>query len=240
MRSFFFALFALCTFAVAQETQPPAETPAEANTPTLTIRAAKPANGMQITLPSGTKVPLVLKHAITTKSAREGDAVYAETNFPVVQDGQIVIPPGTYVQGKISRIQRAGRVKGRAELLVHFNSMIFPSGYTVLLPGAVDNVPGAENSTMKDQEGTVRGGGQKGKDAGTIATTAGTGAVIGGLASRGGAKGVGIGGAAGAAVGLATVLFSRGPDVRLESGTTVEMVLERPVTVDRSRIGTKN
>lgn len=235
MRSFFLVALALSTAAVAQDA--PAS-PAPADTPALATRAAKPDTGVEITLPSGTKVPLVLKHAITTKTAREGDAIYAETNFPVVQDGKVVIPPGTYVQGKISRIQRPGRLKGRAELLVHFNSIIFPSGYTVMLPGAVDNVPGAENATIKDQEGTMKGEGQKGKDAGTIATSAGTGAIIGGLAARSG-KGAGIGGAAGAAVGLATVLFTRGPDVRLESGTTVEMVLERPVTVDRSRIGTR-
>ena len=251
-------LFASSTLVIAQQTQttdqgtvtsaapqeqsaPVTNTaPVKAGTPTLTKRQA-PADDVAsvMTLPSGTKVPLVLKHAITTKTAKEGDAIYAETNFPVVQDGRIAIPPGTYVQGVISKITRPGRVKGRAELLVHFTSMIFPSGYTVMLPGAIDNVPGQESQTVKDKEGTVGGGGAKGKDAGTIATNAGTGAAIGALAGRS-AKGAGIGGAAGAAVGLATVLFTRGPDVRLESGTTVEMVLERAVTIDRSRSGLKN
>jgi hypothetical protein len=258
-------LLASSTLAIAQQTQTtdekaspanaqapavtePAQTaapvtntaPRPATPPTLTKReSGKSAGVVEMTLPSGTKVPLVLKHAITTKTAKEGDPIYAETNFPVVQDGRIAIPPGTYVQGVISKITRPGRVKGRAELLVHFTSMIFPSGYTVLLPGAVDNVPGQENQTVKDKEGTVGGGGGKGKDAGTIATNAGTGAAIGGLATQSG-KGVGIGGAAGLAVGLATVLFTRGPDVRLESGTTVEMVLERPITIDRSRTGLAN
>jgi hypothetical protein len=229
------------TAAPAQAADPVTNTaPRPASPPTLTKReTASATDAMQLTLPSGTKVPLVLKHAITTKTAKEGDAIYAETNFPVVQDGRIAIPPGTYVQGVISRITRPGRVKGRAELLVHFTSMIFPSGYTVLLPGAVDNVPGQENQTVKDKEGTVGGGGAKGKDAGTIATNAGTGAAIGALATRSG-SGTAIGGAAGLAVGLATVLFTRGPDVRLESGTTVEMVLERAVTIDRSRSGLRN
>ncbi len=238
MRRLIVVVLGLSTLGIAQEaeTAKPANTTPTNEPPKLTTRTVeKSAN--TITLPSGTKVPLVLKHAITTKTAREGDAIYAETNFPVVQDGKMAIPPGTYVQGVISRIQRAGKVKGKAELLVHFTSMIFPSGYTVMLPGAVDNVPGMDNAKMKDkdQEGTVQGPGGKGKDAGTIATDAGTGAVIGGLA-QGGYKGVGIGGAAGAAVGLATVLLSRGPDVRIESGSTVEMVLQRDVTIDASRI----
>src|SRR5690242_21739677 len=87
----------------------------------------------QLTIPSGTKVPLALKQAISTKNAREGDAVYAETTFPVVINERIVIPPGTYVQGRISHVQRAGRVKGRAEVLMHFTTLIYPSGYTVVL-----------------------------------------------------------------------------------------------------------
>jgi hypothetical protein len=224
-------LLGFTAVAFAQE-QPAATTAAEKATPELTAR--QPSSESSITLPSGTKVPLVLKHAITTKTAKEGDSIYTETNFPVVIDGRMAIPPGTYVQGVITKVVRAGKVKGRSELLVHFTSMIFPSGYTVMLPGAVDNVPGQENSEVKDKEGTMQGPGGKAKDAGTIATSAGTGAVIGGLASQSG-KGVGIGGAAGAAVGLATVLFTRGPDVRIESGSTVEMVLQRSVTFDTTR-----
>src|SRR5438270_12524232 len=97
-----------------------------------------------MTIPAGTKVPLALKQAISTKNAHEGDAVYAETTFPVVSDNRIIIPAGTYVQGKISHIQRPGRVKGRAELLMHFTTSIYPSGYTVMVPGAVDNTAAAD------------------------------------------------------------------------------------------------
>lgn len=237
MKRYFAVALLFPTFAFAQNLDDPhmqaPDSVRSQQPPVLVTREPKPAD--PLVLPAGTKIPLVLKHAISTKSAREGDTVYCQTNFPVVQNGRVVVPPGTYVQGVISRSQRAGRVKGRSELLVHFTSMIFPSGYTVMLPGAVDNVPGAESSTMKDKEGTVQGDTGKGKDAGTIAANAGTGAAIGAIATRGGGKGLGIGGAAGAAAGLASVLLTRGPDVRLESGTTVEMILERPIEIDASR-----
>ncbi len=187
-----------------------------------------------VTIPAGTKFLLVLKQSIWTKNAKENDAVFAATNFPVVVDGRTVVPVGTYVQGVISQVKRPGKVKGRAELLVHFTSLIYPSGYTVLLPGAVDSAPDVDGK-VTGKEGNVEGAGGKGKDAGTVASSAGTGALIGSLASRS-AKGAGIGGLAGAAVGLGSVLFTRGPDLKIESGTTVDMVLERPVTVDRSRI----
>ena len=183
-------------------------------------------------LAAGTRIALNLKHAITTRTAQENDPVYAEVAFPVVSNGRVVIPVGTYVQGVIQRSQRPGRVKGRGELIIHFNTLIFPSGYTLLLPGALDNIPGAEKTDMKDQkEGTIESQGTKGKDAKTVASVTGTGAAIGAMAT-GGLKGAGIGGLAGAGVGLASVLLTRGPDVRVESGTLVEMVLQREIIVE--------
>lgn len=231
-----FLMLSLCLGATAfaqQPSQPAATTPASENAPVL---ASRPAHA--VTLPAGLKVPLVIKHAISTKSARENDPIYAETNFPVVIDNRVVIPVGTYVQGVISRVQRPGRVKGRGELLVHFNTLIFPNGYTIVLPGALDNIPGAEQSHMKGNEGTVQGEGSKGKDVGTVASTAGTGAMIGAIAGNG--KGAGIGALGGGVAGLATVLFTRGPDLRIENGTTIEMQLERPITIDRDRAMAKN
>ena len=186
-------------------------------------------------IPAGTKVALALKQAISTKTAKEGDAVYAQTNFPVVIDERILIPAGTYVQGKISHIQRGGHVKGRAELLIHFTSLIYPSGYTVMLPGAVENVPGAEHATTKGSEGKIQQDSDTGKKLETVAKTAGTGAAIGGLGT-GSWKGAGIGGGIGAGVGAAIGLLSRGGDVRLEPGTSVEMVIQRDIPLDASRL----
>ena len=138
-----------------------------------------------------------------------------------------MIPPGTYVQGRVSNVKRGGRIKGRAEVLMHFSTLIYPSGYTVVLPGAVENVPGAEKTSMKDEEGTIRQDSQTGEKAKTVATAAGTGAVVGGLSNgvKGGLIGAGIGGGIGTAIGLLT----RGNDVRMEAGTTLEMVIQREV-----------
>jgi type IV secretory pathway VirB10-like protein len=187
-----------------------------------------------LVIPAGTKVPLTLKQAISTKTAKEGDAVYAMTAFPVALDDRILVPTGTYVQGKISHIQRGGHVKGRAELLIHFTSLIYPSGYTVMLPGALENVPGAEHATTQGSEGTVRQDNDTGKKVETAAKTAGTGAAIGGLTD--GWKGAGIGAGIGAGVGAAIGMLSRGADVRLEPGTSIEMVIQRDVALDANRL----
>ena len=189
------------------------------------------------TIPAGAKVPLVLKQAISTKNAREGDAVYAETAFPFVLNDRVLIPAGTYIQGKISRTERSTRGK-RAEILIHFTSMIYPSGYTVMLPGSVQNTPGADDHTVKDAEGTI----QQDKNTGKRVEEAAKGAAVGGTvgtiggAAAGGLNGARYGGLAGLAGGAAWALLKHGPDVKLDVGTSIEMEIQRAVTVDASRI----
>jgi len=187
-----------------------------------------------LTIPAGTTIPLALKQAISTKTAKDGDPVYAETAFPYVVNDRVVIPAGTYIQGKIERVQRGGHVKGRAEVLIHFTSMIYPNGYTVMLGGSVENTPGAEKTSMKDSEGTIRQDSEAGKKAREAAEGATTGAVIGAITNGG--KGAGIGAGVGGVAGLAVGMLSRGADVRLEPGTSIEMEIQREVTVDASRI----
>ena len=190
----------------------------------------------EITIPAGPTVLLQLRSPIDTKSAHIGDGIYAVTSFPLTQDNHMVIPAGTYVKGQIMHITRPGRIKGRADLQVHFTTLIFPNGYTLELPGTLENTPGSETHSVSDKEGTIKADGQKAKDAGTIAGTAAGGAAIGGLA-RGTWKSLGVGTGIGAGVGLIQVLATRGQDIRLESGSSLEMVLQRPLTLDLNDIG---
>jgi hypothetical protein len=201
-----------------------------------TDASTSPNSASELTIPAGTKVPVALKHAISSKGTREGDGVYAETTFPVVANGRVLIPAGTYVQGRVSHIQRGGRIKGRAEVLMHFTTLIYPSGYTVLLPGAVENAPGVDKTSVRDEEGTIRADSQKGEKIGTVASSAGTGAVVGGLSNGG--KGALIGAGVGGAVGTVIALLTRGNDVKLDAGTTLEIVIQRDVPLDASRVPT--
>ena len=192
-----------------------------------------------ITIPAGTKIPLSLAQAISTKNARDGDAVYATTAFPFVMDNHVVVPAGSYVQGTIANVERAGHGHGRAEILMHFTSIIFPSGYTVMLPASVENTPGANDKSVKDSEGTIQQDKDTGKriedaaKAGTYGTIGG--ATAGGVAT-GGLNGARVGAGAGAAAGIAWALLKRGNDVKLDVGTSIEMEIQRPITVDATRI----
>src|SRR6202453_662222 len=223
--AFLATAFLLLTAAAQSTLAPDPAAPAvEGEKPTLTI-------------PAGTTIPLALKQAISTKNAKDGDPVYAETVFPFVVNDRVVIPAGTYIQGKIEHAQRGGHVKGRAEVLIHFTSMIYPNGYTVLLGGSVENTPGAEKTSMKDSEGTIREDSDAGKKAKEAAGGATTGAVIGAVTN--GAKGAGIGAGIGGVAGIAVGMLSRGADVRLEPGSSIEMEIQREVAVDARRISSR-
>jgi len=219
----------------ATEAQPPAS---QLRSPSAGAKPVEPSNSKLAVIPAGSKIPLTLSQAISTKNAREGDAVYAQTAFPFVLNERILVPAGTYIQGRISHVERAGRVKGRAELLIHFTSLIYPSGYTVMLPASIENTPGAEHDAVKDKEGTIQEDKDTGKrveDAakgGAIGTMGG--ATAGGLAT-GGLNGARIGAGLGAAAGIAWALLRHGPDVRLEVGTSIEMEVQRDIPVDTSR-----
>jgi type IV secretion system protein VirB10 len=193
---------------------------------------AAPASA--IVIPAGTKIPIALKNAISTKSSRVGDPIYAQSTFPVAIDDKVVVPAGTYVQGKISTIKPAGRLKGRAEVLIHFTSMIYPSGYTVMLPGSIENAPAVDRAKVKDKEGTIQADSDKGKTARTVAQPAAEGALTGAVV-RGG-EGALIGAGIGGAVGTTIAALTHGNEVKMGPGTTLEVVLERDVAVDGSRI----
>jgi hypothetical protein len=191
------------------------------------------------TVPAGTKVLLSLKSAINTKTAQQGDGVYLVSAFPVVGSSQIMIPVGVYVQGVVDRVQRPGRVKGRAQLDLHFTTMIFPNGQVIEVPGVLNSLPGSDGPKVKDSEGTVEQAGNKGRDVGNVLKGAAIGAeggVIGGAATGDLAKGIGYGSLAGAAAGTIYTLFTRGNDIVIPSGTSVEMVLQRPLILQRSQL----
>jgi hypothetical protein len=222
----------------AETPKPAADQAKELTSAPAGTELAEQADPNAAVIPAGAKIPLTLAQAISTKNAREGDAVYAQTMFPFVLNDRILVPAGTYIQGKIMHTEHAGRSKKRAEILIHFTAMIYPTGYTVMLPGSIENTPGADNKGVKDKEGTIQQDKDTGKrieDAAKGAAIGGTVGSIGGVAA-GGLNGARIGGAAGLAAGVAWALLKHGPELKLEVGTSIEMEVQRDIKVDTSRI----
>jgi type IV secretion system protein VirB10 len=159
-------------------------------------------------IPKGTHVLLRLENSITTRTAQPGDMVYLRTASPIIVNSRVVTPAGCYAQGAVTSVKRGGRVSGRAELGLRLDTLALANGRVWRFSGAVDSVD-AQGTGQKAQkeEGIVRQAPDRGRDAGTIAVTGGEG-------------------------GLARVLLTRGRDVELRRGSTIDVVLDRPLTIE--------
>src|SRR3982751_1325741 len=150
----------LCTAAFAQED------------------AAKPK---EFVVDPGTRIPLSLINSITTKHAAEGDRIYLETVFPILVGGKIVIPPGSYVAGTVTQVKRPGRMKGRGEIYLRFDTLTLPNGVTRDFRARVGALDGRASEELDRTEGKIKSEGNKGGDARTIGEAAGIGASVGAI-----------------------------------------------------------
>lgn len=204
---------------------------------------AAPAKPQAFTVSAGTKVPLSLINTISTKHSVAGDRVYLETAFPILVDSRIVIPVGSYVAGTVTEVKKAGRVKGRSELYIRFDSLTLPNGVTRDFRSRMGGMDASASGQLDRAEGTVKGEGNKTGDARTVAEGAGIGASVGAIAGNAAGSagmGLGIGAAAGAAAGLVGTLLTRGPDAVVPKGSTVEMVLDRALSFNEGDLNFGN
>jgi hypothetical protein len=167
----------------------------------------------EVTVASGTELPLELLTPLSSETAAIETEVRARLKQAVTVSGETVIPNGATLIGSVTQVERAGRVKGRSHLAMRFTDVTY-SGERHRI-----------NTTPLSFDGEAT----KSEDATKVGAGAGIGAVIGGIlgGGSGAAKGAAIGGAAGGGAVLAT----RGKDVELASGTALTAVLAAPLTV---------
>jgi len=180
-----------------------------------TPRAAAPARPVyrDVTIPSGTTLPLILTSSIASDTSAVEDAVTGELTRSITIDGREVLPAGARLSGHVTEVESAGRVKGRALIAFRFTSLrIGDDQYDVRSAPLSRQAPAT-----------------KGEDTAKIGIGAGAGAVIGGLlgGKDGAVKGAVVGGGAGTGVVLAT----KGSEVRLGPGADATTTLTSPLAV---------
>jgi hypothetical protein len=181
----------------------------------LGIAAVGPAKAArEAILPAETALPIRFETTISSANSRPEDKVLAVVRQDVLDDdGQVVIPAGSELRGRVVSARRAGKVSGRSYLAVSFDAI---------------EVHGRVHRISTYRLGVLGRKGTK-KDAAIIGGGAGTGALLGALVDGGGgaAKGALIGGAAGTGV----VLSTRGPEVMIPAGARYRVRLADPLTV---------
>lgn len=169
----------------------------------------------EVTVPAGTVLPIELRTAVGSATSNVEDPVRGTIRRGISIDGVEAIPSGSVVAGSVTEARRSARVKGRARVAFRFS--------TLDLPNDAERVKIRTATYAREAEGTQK------RDAATIGGGAAAGAVIGGIVGGGdgAAKGAAIGGGAGTGV----VLSTRGKEIALAAGTSINVKLAEPVTV---------
>jgi hypothetical protein len=188
---------------------------------------------MAAEVPKGSHVLLSLENSISTRTAHEGDYIYLKTASPIAVNGEILVPEGSYVQGVVTHAVRSGRVKGKAELAIRIDTLTLATGKVIkLAPPHLASVDSEGTDQKVDPgENAIKQGSGHTADAARVAELGGAGAAIGGISTRSW-TGAGIGAGAGGVVGLVVVLLTRGKEVELSRGSTIDVVFDRAVPVD--------
>ncbi|HUY13348.1 MAG TPA: hypothetical protein VMX16_06925 [Terriglobia bacterium] len=201
---------------------------------------ARPQAPARLVVPSETRIPLVLVSALSSRTAYVGQKVYCRTVYPVAVNDRILIPVNTYIKGEITQVERPGHVKGKAQIGLRFDSITLPNGVTRSLNATLSNYAGNGKEGFNRTESKITGQGTKGKDAETVGVTAAESASIGAISTiSAGRAGLGAatGGAAGGLAGLIYVLATRGKEIVLPRGTSLELELLRPLSFYPDEVG---
>jgi len=201
-------------------------------------RAPEPA----VTIPAGTQFVLVLTNPVSSRTVHRGDDVHAQLTAPIAFGDQVVIPAGTFIQGKVDKLRRDG---SRADINLQSASIIFPDGYVATIAGPL---------TIVSDEGTAWADPGSGTRAGAILAPlagVGIGTAIGAAAhttrtinfngqtiTQSTPKGIAIGSvvglAAGAVISIALLVHSR--QFYVDSGAPIQMTLPQGLTLAQNRV----
>jgi hypothetical protein len=175
--------------------------------------ATAPAAYSDVTIPTGTSLPLALTSGIASDTSALEDSVSAELTRAITINGREVLPAGTRLTGFVTAVDDSNRVKGRASIAFRFTSL-----------HAADTQYDVQSAALSRQAPAT-----KGEDAAKIGIGAGAGAVIGGI--LGGKDGAATGAVVGGGAGTGVVLATKGREVRLGAGADVTTQLEAPLTI---------
>ena len=185
--------------------------------PAAPVLPAGPTGPKDVTLSTGTAVPIRLTDELDTKSAKAGDTFHGTTAANLTLGSYTVVPSGSAVTGRVIDAKAAGRLSGAAELTVELVSV------------RLATPTGPQDLSLLTQSLSSKANGRGANTAEKAGGGAAGGAVIGALA--GGGAGAGIGAASGGAIGLGANLLTHGKNIDLKPENLLQFRTAAPLTV---------
>ena len=171
-------------------------------------------------VPDGTQIVAVLNNNLTTQATRENDRFTMTVRAPNQYEGATI-------NGFVTGVNRSGRITGRSEMTLNFESIQLRNGQTYRFSGIPEAVRTADGDTVRvDNEGSVREDNRTTTTAQRAGIGGAVGAIIGAIA--GGGKGAAIGAIVGAGAGAGSVYIQGKDDLELVSGTEVTLRASAP------------
>lgn len=182
--------------------------------PSTPAKAPEPAKPNTVTIPAGTNLTVRLQETLNSEKNQAGDTFTAVLDAPLIVDGFVIADKGARVDGRLSEVDRSGRVKGVARMVLELNKLNTSDGQRVEIR--------TENFEKKAES-------SKKQDAVKVGVGAAIGAAIGAIA--GGGKGAAVGAGAGGAAGAGGVLATRGKAAEVPVETRLTFRLADYVTL---------
>jgi hypothetical protein len=169
------------------------------------------SSGGDFIVRDGESVVAVLNTDLTSKQAKQGDRFAMTVRQPTQFEGAVI-------EGTIASVDRSGRLSGRSQMSLNFDTIRLRNGQTYKFAGILESVRTLNGDTVKvDGEGSAKGDNQTTQTIERAGIGTAIGAIIGAIA--GGGKGAAIGAVIGAAGGAGSVYVQGKDDVELPSGT---------------------
>jgi len=195
-------------------------------------KAQGASSNEKILIPAGTRIGVVLENGISTRSAKRATRCTCKRRFPITQNNRIVIPVGSYF-AENHRFQAAGKDQGEGRIRLRLNTLILPTVTPVESErGATQRGFGGKETWIPKERSPARV--EKGKTPVRSRDNA-AGAGIGAIASRT-AKGAGIGAVSARRRDSLRYCCRAAPKRKLPRGSTMDIVLERELSLDASQI----
>jgi len=195
--------------------------------PVLVLLATAAVAQSSLSLPVGTPVRMKLQITLATFTSRVGQPFFGTVTQPVMQGGQVVIPIGSEIKGRVTKMSEPRRIAGKPTIGLRPETVTLPNGQQFALSAVLVDTSLRDGSDV-NEEGQFKGPGHDRHDTRETLVVAGGGVLIGALA--GGANGGVIGGGIGAG---ATVVhwFIKRRSATLPAGTELVMEVSRPIVV---------
>jgi len=166
-----------------------------------------------ITIPAGTRVSVRMIDGVDSTKNRPGDRFQASLQEPLTADGNVVVPKGTDVYGRLAESKESGKFSGRSQLQLELTGIVV-NGQTVPVVTGEYELTGKSRGASTAKR-TVGG--------------AAVGSIIGAIA--GGGKGAAIGAGVGGAAGAGSETITKGDQVKIPSETPLDFTLQQDLSI---------